>query len=117
MKTQQGFPDSPETMLPLIDEIGSAKHENHYPVPWAWAGSSPFQWMKQVASHFGGTRNPVVISWPKRIKDTGGLRSQFHHVIDIAPDDSRRRRHRGAENRGWCRATGYRRGQPGLHLR
>lgn len=85
MKTQQGFPDSPETMLPLIDEIGSAKHENHYPVPWAWAGSSPFQWMKQVASHFGGTRNPVVISWPKRIKDTGGLRSQFHHVIDIAP--------------------------------
>ena len=85
MKSQQGFPDNPQAMLAHIAEIGSAAHENHYPVGWCWAGSSPFQWMKQVASHFGGTRNPMVISWPGRIKDRGGLRSQFHHLIDISP--------------------------------
>jgi arylsulfatase len=85
MKTQQGFPDDVAHMLKHIDDIGGPRFENHYPVPWCWAGSSPFQWMKQVASHFGGTRNPLVISWPKRIKDKGGLRSQFHHVIDITP--------------------------------
>ena len=85
MKTQQGFPDDLPTMLASIDEIGSQRHENHYPVPWCWAGSSPFQWMKQVASHFGGTRNPVVVSWPGRIKDAGGLRTQFHHVVDVVP--------------------------------
>ena len=85
MKTQQGFPDDPQTMLAKIDEIGGPNHENHYPVGWCWAGSPPFQWMKQVASHFGGTRNPMVITWPAKIKDKGGLRSQFHHVIDIAP--------------------------------
>jgi arylsulfatase len=85
MKSQQGFPDDPQYMLSRINEIGGPLHENHYPVGWCWAGSSPFQWMKQVASHFGGTRNPMVISWPARIKDPGGMRSQFHHVIDIAP--------------------------------
>ncbi len=85
MKTQQGYHDSVDYMLARIDEIGGPKFENHYPVPWCWAGSSPFQWMKQVASHFGGTRNGLVMSWPGKIKDTGGLRSQFHHVIDIAP--------------------------------
>ena len=58
---------------------------NHYPVGFAWACDTPFQWTKQVASHFGGTRNAMVISWPKRIKDAGGLRSQFHHCIDIVP--------------------------------
>lgn len=61
------------------------KHENHYPVGWAWAGSSPFQWMKRVPSHFGGTRNGMIISWPKNIKAKNGLRNQFHHVVDIAP--------------------------------
>lgn len=85
MKTQSGFPDNVEVMLQHIDEIGGPRFENHYPVPWCWAGSSPFQWMKQVASHFGGTRNPLVVSWPARIKDKGGLRSQFHHVIDLVP--------------------------------
>jgi arylsulfatase len=85
MKTQQGYPDDVKAMLKHIDEIGGPNFENHYPVPWCWAGSSPFQWMKQVASHFGGTRNPVVMSWPKRITDQGGLRSQFHHLIDIVP--------------------------------
>jgi arylsulfatase len=47
--------------------------------------NTPFQWGKQVASHFGGTRNPLVIAWPDRIKDAGGIRTQFHHVIDISP--------------------------------
>jgi arylsulfatase len=85
MKTQHGLPDDVATMLAKIDEIGGPRHENHYPVPWCWAGSSPLKWMKQVARHFGGTRNPVVMNWPVRIKDKGGLRSQFHHIIDIVP--------------------------------
>jgi arylsulfatase A-like enzyme len=85
MRTMLGLEDDPSEMVKHIDEIGGPQFENHYPVGWCWAGSSPFQWMKQVASHFGGTRNGLVMSWPKGIKDRGGLRSQFHHVIDIAP--------------------------------
>ena len=85
MKSQLGLLDDVPTMLKHIDEIGGPLHENHYPVGWSWAGSSPFQWMKQVASHFGGTRNGLVMSWPKGVRDWGGLRTQFHHVIDIAP--------------------------------
>ncbi|MFV0476920.1 MAG: arylsulfatase [Parahaliea sp.] len=85
MMTQNGIPDTVAQQLPLIDEIGIPEHENHYAVGWSWAGSSPFQWMKRVPSHFGGTRNGMVISWPKTITDKGGLRSQFSHVIDIAP--------------------------------
>ncbi|MFV0526070.1 MAG: arylsulfatase [Acidimicrobiales bacterium] len=85
MKTQQGFHDDVATMLNHIDEIGGPEFENHYPVPWCWAGSSPFQWMKQVASHFGGTRNALFVRWPDKIMDKGGMRSQFHHVIDVAP--------------------------------
>jgi len=85
MKTQLGLLDDVPFMLKHIDEIGGPLHENHYPVGWCWAGSSPFQWMKQVASHFGGTRNGLVMSWPKGITDHGGLRSQFHHCIDLAP--------------------------------
>jgi arylsulfatase len=68
-----------------IDQIGEPGSEPHYPVGWAWAGSTPFQWTKQVASHFGGTRNPMVVHWPKGIKAKGGLRSQFHHIIDVVP--------------------------------
>ena len=85
MKIQLGLADDVSRMLEHIDEIGSAQFENHYPVARAGAGSSPFQWMKQVASHFGGTRNGLVMSWPGHIADRGRLRSQFHHVIDIAP--------------------------------
>ncbi|KAA1173835.1 arylsulfatase [Marinobacter salinexigens] len=83
--TQNGVPDTVEGQLPKIDEIGGPLHENHFPVGWAWAGSSPFQWMKRVPSHFGGTRNGMVISWPAQIKDTGSIRTQFHHVIDVVP--------------------------------
>jgi arylsulfatase A-like enzyme len=85
MRTMLGLPDDPAKMLKQIEKIGGPDFDNHYPVGWCWAGSSPFQWMKQVASHFGGTRNGLVFSWPKRILDKGGLRSQFHHVIDLAP--------------------------------
>jgi arylsulfatase len=85
MMTQNGVNDDVASQLKIIDEIGGPKHENHYPVGWAWAGAAPFQWMKRVPSHLGGTRNGMVISWPAKIKDRGGLRSQFHHVIDIAP--------------------------------
>lgn len=85
MMTQNGLPDTVEGQIHEIDEIGGPRHENHYPVGWAWAGSSPFQWMKRVPSHFGGTRNGLVISWPAKIKHDGKVRSQFHHVVDIAP--------------------------------
>jgi Sulfatase len=54
-------------------------------VAWSWAFDTPFKWMKQVASHFGGTRQGMAICWPNRIKDAGGIRSQFHHMIDIVP--------------------------------
>ena len=69
----------------MIDELGGPMAYNHYPVGWAHAMDTPMQWTKQVASHFGGTRNGMVISWPARIKDKGGMRSQFCHVIDIVP--------------------------------
>jgi arylsulfatase len=85
MMTQNGIPDTVEAQLPYIDEIGGPKHENHYPVGWSWAGSSPFQWMKRVPSHFGGTRNGMIVAWPSGINDAGGLRSQFAHVVDVAP--------------------------------
>jgi arylsulfatase A-like enzyme len=68
-----------------FDEIGGPKTEPHVPVGWAWAANTPFQWTKQVASHFGGTRNGVVVHWPKGIRETKGVRTQFHHVIDVAP--------------------------------
>ncbi len=82
---QNGVPEDPEWLLEHIADFGTAKCENHFNVGWAWALDSPFQWMKQVASHFGGTRNAIAISWPKKIRDVGTLRTQFHHVVDIAP--------------------------------
>jgi arylsulfatase len=81
----QGAKEDITFLLSMIDELGGPKGYNHYPVGWAHAMDSPMQWTKQVASHFGGTRNGLVISWPARIKDAGGLRSQFCHVIDIVP--------------------------------
>lgn len=78
------FPESSE-LLARIDEIGLPGTSPHYPVGWAWAGDTPFQWTKQIASHFGGTRNGTVLSWPERITDTGTIRQQFHHVIDVVP--------------------------------
>ncbi len=68
-----------------LDEIGGPTSEPHVPVGWAWAMNAPFQWTKQVASHFGGTRNPMVVHWPQGIRAKGEIRSQFHHVIDVVP--------------------------------
>jgi arylsulfatase A-like enzyme len=64
---------------------GSDKTFPHFAAPWAWAMSTPFKWVKQVASHYGGTKQGVAMSWPGHITDVGGIRTQFHHVIDIAP--------------------------------
>ncbi|MDD1748190.1 MAG: arylsulfatase, partial [Methanomassiliicoccales archaeon] len=68
-----------------IDKFGGPEAYNHYAVGWAHAMNTPYQWTKQVASHFGGTRNATIVHWPKGVKAKGGLRTQFHHVIDIAP--------------------------------
>jgi len=72
-------------LLSMIDKLGGPETYDHMPAAWAWAFDAPFQWTKQVASHFGGTRNGLVMSWPKRITDAGGIRTQIHHVIDIVP--------------------------------
>ena len=71
--------------LKFYDVWGSDKTQPHMAVPWAWAFDTPFKWMKQVASHFGGTRQGMAMAWPNRIKDAGGIRTQFHHMIDIVP--------------------------------
>jgi arylsulfatase len=71
--------------LKYYDTWGSDETFPHYAVGWAWAFGTPFKWVKQVASHFGGTRQGMAISWPRRITDAGGIRHQFHHVIDIMP--------------------------------
>ncbi|HUK35052.1 MAG TPA: arylsulfatase, partial [Vicinamibacterales bacterium] len=69
----------------FYDVWGSDKTYNHMAVPWTWAFDTPFSWTKQIASHFGGTKQGVAISWPRVITDKGGIRWQFHHVIDIVP--------------------------------
>ena len=77
--------ETPEFMVSKMDEFGSPSSYNHYSVGWAWAMDTPFQWTKQVASHWGGTRNGTIVHWPSNIEEKGGLRSQFTHVIDLAP--------------------------------
>jgi arylsulfatase len=71
--------------MKLYDAWGSDKTYPHLAVAWAWAFDTPFQWTKEVASHFGGTRQGAAMSWPARIKDAGGIRNQFSHVIDVVP--------------------------------
>lgn len=83
--TMSGLAPPVARTLARIDDIGLPGTWPHYAVGWAWAGDTPFQWVKQVASHFGGTRNGMVVSWPARIADRGAKRFQFHHVIDIVP--------------------------------
>jgi arylsulfatase len=68
-----------------MDELGGPNTFGHFPAAWAHAMDTPFQWTKQIASHFGGTRNGLAISWPAKIEGKGEVRSQFHHVIDIMP--------------------------------
>jgi len=71
--------------MPFYDAWGSNQTYPHYSIAWAWTFDTPFKWTKQIASYFGGTKNGMAISWPARIKDRGGIRWQFHHVIDIVP--------------------------------
>lgn len=85
MASLNGVHDKVENMVGHLDQMGGPMADDHYPVGFAWALNTPFQWTKQVASHWGGTRNGMVISWPDKIKDQGKIRSQFGHVIDIAP--------------------------------
>ena len=88
---QNGIALTPEQQLSLIEQYGGLDawgtdaYAPHYAAAWAWAGNTPFQWGKQVASHLGGTRNPMVVSWPARIANADALRSQFTHCIDIGP--------------------------------
>ena len=77
--------NTPELLIEHIDDLGTPRANNHYAVGWAHAMDTPYQWTKQVASHFGGTRNGTIVHWPRGIKARGEIRSQFHHVIDVAP--------------------------------
>ena len=77
--------ETPEFLIERLDKFGGPESFNHFAVAWAHAMDTPFQWTKQVASHWGGTRNATIVRWPRGIQAKGELRSQFHHVIDIAP--------------------------------
>ncbi len=85
MSILNGAAEDPAFITKNLDKLGGPDADNHIPVGFAWALNTPFQWTKQVPSHFGGTRSGMVVSWPARIRDQGGLRSQFHHLIDIMP--------------------------------
>ena len=77
--------ETPEYLMERIDKLGGPDSYNHYAVGWAHAMNTPYQWTKQVASHWGGTRNGTIAHWPKGFKEKGQIREQFCHVIDIAP--------------------------------
>ena len=88
---QNGIPLTDEMQLQLaeryggIEAWGNQMMDPHYSAAWAWAGNTPFKWGKQVGSHLGGTRNPLVVHWPERIREAGALRTHFTHVIDVGP--------------------------------
>src|SRR5690606_26788743 len=77
--------ESPEFLMSKIDDFGGPHAYNQYPIGWAHAMSTPYQYTKQVASHWGGTRNGLIIHWPAGISARDEVRHQFHHVIDLAP--------------------------------
>jgi arylsulfatase A-like enzyme len=81
----QANPSVEEQLKYFYDVWGTDRTYNHMSIGWAWAFDTPFSWTKQIASHFGGTRQGMAISWPAVIKDKGGIRTQFHHVIDVVP--------------------------------
>lgn len=85
MMALNGIVGKADQMMDHIEAWGDATTFPHFAIGWAWAGNTPFQWTKQVASHFGGTRNGMVLHWPKGIKAKNEIRSQFHHVVDVAP--------------------------------
>jgi arylsulfatase A-like enzyme len=77
--------ETPEFMQSVKDKLGTPEAYNHYAVGWAWAMDTPYQWTKQVASHWGGTRNGTIVHWPGQINEKNGIRNQFTHCIDVAP--------------------------------
>ena len=85
MMALNGIAGTYDQMKDHVDDWGGPTTFPHYAIGWAWATNAPFQWTKQIASHFGGTRNGMVLQWPSHIKAKGEIRSQFHHVIDVAP--------------------------------
>ncbi len=84
MMALNGIVGKADQMMDHIEAWGDPTTFPHFAIGWAWAGNTPFQWTKQVASHFGGTRNGMVLHWPRGIKAKGEVRSQFHHVVDVA---------------------------------
>ena len=80
-----GALETTDFMAERIDKFGTAEAYNHYAVGWAHAMDTPYQWTKQVASHWGGTRNGTIVHWPNGMEARGEIRNQFHHVIDVAP--------------------------------
>jgi arylsulfatase len=80
-----GYPATVQEQLARLDDFGARDLANHVESAWAWAADAPFQWMKQVASHLGGTTDPLIVSWPGHIKGDGSVRSQFSFLTDIAP--------------------------------
>jgi arylsulfatase len=85
MMALNGIIGKADQMMDHLEDWGGPSTFPHFAIGWAWAGNTPFQWTKQVASHFGGTRNGMVMHWPKGIQAKGEVRSQFHHVVDLAP--------------------------------
>ena len=102
---QNQIPNTVAQQIKALEELGGLKAlgtsqtDNMYHAGWAWAGDTPFRYTKLIASHFGGTRNPLVVSWPKKIKADKTPRTQFYHVNDVAPDDLRRAQDPAAEGR------------------
>lgn len=85
MAALNGVPGTTAQMLPLLDRWGGPETYPHYTMGWAWAGNTPFQWVKQIAGHLGGSRVGMAMRWPGRITARGEVRDQFHHLIDVAP--------------------------------
>src|SRR5215471_16106081 len=85
MEQVNGIQSTASEIVARLDTIGGPLSNPQYPAGWAWAGNTPFQWGKRIGSHLGGTRDPMVISWPGHIRDAGGTRSQYTHVIDVMP--------------------------------
>jgi len=85
MMALNGIVGKADEMMDHLETWGDPSTYPHFAIGWAWAGNTPFKWTKQVASHFGGTRNGMVLHWPKGIKAKSELRTQFGHVIDVAP--------------------------------
>src|SRR5581483_2398137 len=77
--------ETPEFLIEHIGEWGGHNSYPHYAVGWGHALDTPYQWTKQIASHWGGTRNGTIVHWSRAIRERGGVRTQFHHVIDVAP--------------------------------